>query len=215
MSILASILWIESGSQISNALALNRVALGFQIFEVPLVHWPKHAGYRTPEGRALTSATDAGDNLDDWYVSETPVDLMKISEFCARPRSRIRHCSVGTPTLLTFGAWLRSAVLEGFISLRAGSRANRRPLYQNRLRSRSDGRMEPRFKTALRSAGRRLTQQQRARSRPSPSRQRSGSRSRSTVARAPSSRTCGARRRRPCCGSPRRPPRPHAPHCRP
>lgn len=72
----------EIGSQISNALALNRVALGFQIFEVPLVHWPKHAGYRTPEGRALNlSATDAGDNLDDWYVSETPVDLMKISEF--------------------------------------------------------------------------------------------------------------------------------------
>jgi hypothetical protein len=61
---------------------LHRVALGFQIDEVPLVHWPKHAGYPTPEGRALNlGATDVGDNPDDWYVSETPVDLMKISEF--------------------------------------------------------------------------------------------------------------------------------------
>jgi hypothetical protein len=72
----------QMGSQISNALALHHVALGFQIDEVHLVHWPRHPGYSTPEGRLLNrTAMDVGDNPDDWYVSEIPIDVMKICEF--------------------------------------------------------------------------------------------------------------------------------------
>jgi len=65
-----------------NAISLNRVALGFAISETPVVPWREHYGYGTPEGRDLNeSARAAGDDPEDWYVSETPVDVTKASEF--------------------------------------------------------------------------------------------------------------------------------------
>ncbi|MCO6415130.1 hypothetical protein JYK14_02925 [Siccirubricoccus sp. KC 17139] len=64
-----------------NAIALNRVALGFPIASIPVIPWRNHPGYGTGEGRELnTTARDAGDNPDDWYVSETPVDILAASE---------------------------------------------------------------------------------------------------------------------------------------
>lgn len=66
----------------ANAMAMNRVALGFLISEIPVVPWPKHFGYATGEGRELNdTARQAGDDPDDWYVSDVPVDVLKISEF--------------------------------------------------------------------------------------------------------------------------------------
>lgn len=65
-----------------NAIALNRVALGFPLSDTTIRPWPEHYGYRTPEGRELNeSAKAAGDDPEDWYVSETPVDVTKASEF--------------------------------------------------------------------------------------------------------------------------------------
>lgn len=66
---------------IVNALALNRVTLGFRLADVDLIAWPEYRGYGTAEGRALNqTARDAGDNPEDWYVSENPVNVMKASE---------------------------------------------------------------------------------------------------------------------------------------
>jgi hypothetical protein len=65
----------------SDAIALHRVALGFPIANIPVVPWPEYYGYRTSEGRDLNeSAIDYGDNPDDWYVSEQPVDVLKSCE---------------------------------------------------------------------------------------------------------------------------------------
>lgn len=69
----------EPGSM--NAVALNRIAIGFRLADVALIRWPDHPGYLTDEGRALNeSAREFGDNPDDWYVSEAPVDLMQACE---------------------------------------------------------------------------------------------------------------------------------------
>lgn len=65
----------------SNAITLNRIALGFKLEDVSLVHWPEHPGYHTSEGQELNeSAREFGDDPADWYVSETPVDLMILHE---------------------------------------------------------------------------------------------------------------------------------------
>ena len=67
--------------EIANALHLNRVALGFPIADIPVVSWPEYFGYRTAEGQELNeTARMAGDNPDDWYISETPVDVLQTSE---------------------------------------------------------------------------------------------------------------------------------------
>jgi hypothetical protein len=59
----------------------NRIALGFPIADTPITRWRDYHGYDTLEGRSVNeSAIEAGDNPDDWYVSETPVDVMKATE---------------------------------------------------------------------------------------------------------------------------------------
>lgn len=68
-------------ADISNALALQRMALGFRIEDVPVVPWPEHAGYSTGEGAELNeTAIEAGDDPADWYVAEEPIDLMLMAE---------------------------------------------------------------------------------------------------------------------------------------
>jgi hypothetical protein len=72
----------EIGTEMAHAMNLNRVALGFPLAGIGVTPWREYRGYATPEGRALNeTARDAGDNPDDWYVSETPIDVMKVSEF--------------------------------------------------------------------------------------------------------------------------------------
>jgi hypothetical protein len=65
----------------SNAMALHRIALGFPVSAIPVVPWPDHPGYGTDEGQELNkSARDAGDNPNDWWVSEEPVEVLTASE---------------------------------------------------------------------------------------------------------------------------------------
>ena len=72
---------LDLGPSLANAIALNRIALGFRIADVSLTPWPDHYGYATEEGRELNAtAHEAGDDPDDWYVSEHAVDVLKISE---------------------------------------------------------------------------------------------------------------------------------------
>lgn len=81
---------MEIGHQISNAIAMQRFALGFKAANLELTWWPDHPGYGTAEGQHLNeTARDVGDNPRDWYVSEKPVDLMWMSEvwFCREPGS--------------------------------------------------------------------------------------------------------------------------------
>jgi hypothetical protein len=69
--------------EISDVIALNRVAIGFRLPENPTItSWTDHPGYLTPEGRELNeTATEAGDDPSKWYVSEVPVDLLRSIEF--------------------------------------------------------------------------------------------------------------------------------------
>jgi hypothetical protein len=72
----------EPGDQLSHALALNRVALGFPLVGQMFVKWSDHPGYATAEGRELNDlARDLGDDPGDWYVSERPVDVLTAGEF--------------------------------------------------------------------------------------------------------------------------------------
>jgi len=66
---------------IANGITLNRMALGFPLAESSILPWREHYGYGTPEGRELNdSAREAGDDPDVWFVSETPVDVLRASE---------------------------------------------------------------------------------------------------------------------------------------
>jgi len=79
-------LMFEDGREVSNVVALNRVAIGFPIQSTTAVPWPTYRGYNTPEGRELNeSAREAGDDPDDWYVSETPVDVLLSTEIWSSP----------------------------------------------------------------------------------------------------------------------------------
>ena len=70
--------------QLPNAVALQRVAIGFPVADIPVLAWQDHPGYNTAEGATLNeSARAVGDDPDNWYVSEEPVDLLKASEFWA------------------------------------------------------------------------------------------------------------------------------------
>ena len=70
--------------KISHGMALNRVALGFRLSDAVFIPWPQHPGYTTPEGCDLNeSAHEFGDDPDDWFVSERPVDVALASEFWA------------------------------------------------------------------------------------------------------------------------------------
>jgi hypothetical protein len=65
----------------ANAVALNRIALGFPIANIPVIPWSDHPGYTTAEGQELNeSAIEAGDNPLHWYVSSEPVDVLQSSE---------------------------------------------------------------------------------------------------------------------------------------
>ena len=75
---------IEVGTEIAHGMSLNRVALGFPLADIDVTPWPEYRGYLTPEGQELNeTARAAGDDPNDWYISETPVDVMKASEFWA------------------------------------------------------------------------------------------------------------------------------------
>jgi hypothetical protein len=74
------------GEAIANEIALNRVALGFPIDQIPVVPWPQYFGYATAEGQELNeTAREAGDDPDEWYVAENPVDVMQVTEFWYSP----------------------------------------------------------------------------------------------------------------------------------
>lgn len=92
---------MDLDAEIANAMALNRVALGFRIADVPVVPWSEYHGYKTEEGQELNaSAREAGDDPDDWYFSEEPVDVMKVSEFWGS-RSMLK------PKLRRFDAYIQ------------------------------------------------------------------------------------------------------------
>jgi hypothetical protein len=73
-----------STEDLTNAYRWNRTALGFPLTSIPAVRWCDYPGYGTPEGKDLNeTAIEAGDNPRDWYVSETPIDIMQMTEFWA------------------------------------------------------------------------------------------------------------------------------------
>lgn len=64
-----------------NALAMARLAIGFPAADIPVIPWSQHYGYHTAEGKQLNEdAREVGDNPDEWWVSEEPVDLLKSNE---------------------------------------------------------------------------------------------------------------------------------------
>ena len=86
--------------RLSNAIALNRIALGFPVAAISVVPWRDHSGYVTDEGKALNeTAREAGDNPDDWYVSEAPVDVLAATEIWSSP-------SIMRPKLKRLDAYL-------------------------------------------------------------------------------------------------------------
>jgi len=86
--------------RLSNAIALNRVALGFPVAAISVVPWRDHSGYVTDEGKALNeTAREAGDNPDEWYVSEAPVDVLAATEIWSSP-------SIMRPKLKRLDAYL-------------------------------------------------------------------------------------------------------------
>lgn len=65
----------------ASALLMNRIAIGFRVSDISVMPWPSHKGYDTAEGRDLNdSARDVGDDPEQWWVSETPVDVLKSSD---------------------------------------------------------------------------------------------------------------------------------------
>jgi hypothetical protein len=87
----------EATRKMADALALNRVAIGFRLSEnTDIVPWPSHPGFHTSEGKALNqTAQQVGDDPAKWFVSEKPIDLLKAMEFwssstVANPRLK-RH----------------------------------------------------------------------------------------------------------------------------
>jgi hypothetical protein len=77
---------IRLDADVKNALALNRIAIGFPISNIPVIPWPKHKGYATSEGRELNAtAIEAGDNPEDWYVADGPVEVLQSTEVWSSP----------------------------------------------------------------------------------------------------------------------------------
>jgi hypothetical protein len=69
---------------VTDFIALHRIALGFS--KTHFVRWPEYFGYATAEGRELNeSAREYGDNPDDWYISEVPVDVSHAEEVLISP----------------------------------------------------------------------------------------------------------------------------------
>lgn len=72
---------VDIGEGLANAIALNRVSLGFHPADIRAVRWPDHPGYYTGEGQELNeSAREVDDDPDRWWVSEQPVDLLQAVE---------------------------------------------------------------------------------------------------------------------------------------
>lgn len=91
----------EGNEDIANAIALHRVALGFPIGAIAVVPWPDYIGYHTDEGRRLNDAAqDVGDDPNDWYVSEQPVDVLSATEI-------YRSSSITEPKLRRDQLYLR------------------------------------------------------------------------------------------------------------
>jgi hypothetical protein len=69
-----------TGRAAADALALDRLALGFNIKDIPVMPWPDYHGYHTSEGRELNATErEYGDNPNHWYVAEQPVDLASLA----------------------------------------------------------------------------------------------------------------------------------------
>lgn len=67
--------------ELVSAFSLDRLALGFPVQGSSIVPWSKHPGYLTPEGQELNkTAQEVGDNPDDWWVSEKPIDVLAATE---------------------------------------------------------------------------------------------------------------------------------------
>lgn len=72
---------MDVGAAETIAIHLDRLALGFDATEIGAIPWPSHPGYQTPEGAELNAtAIDVGDNPEDWFVSENPVDVLLTKE---------------------------------------------------------------------------------------------------------------------------------------
>jgi hypothetical protein len=57
------------------------MALGFRVEEIPVIAWPEHYGYATPEGALLNeTARDCGDDPDRWFVAEERINIDKMCE---------------------------------------------------------------------------------------------------------------------------------------
>jgi hypothetical protein len=71
----------EGDRDMSDVIALNRLALGFPLGNLPFTRWADYPGYSTAEGRDLNeSAIEAGDDPLNWYVSEQPIDVLQAVE---------------------------------------------------------------------------------------------------------------------------------------
>lgn len=72
---------LELAPEAAAAMVLNRMAIGFRSADIPVMRWPDHRGYNTGEGRDLNeNAREVGDDPDRWWVSETPVDMLRSSD---------------------------------------------------------------------------------------------------------------------------------------
>ena len=61
---------------VTDALSLTRMALGFNMSDIPVVPWADHYGYNSAEGRELNkTAREFGDCPTRWYVSEQPINM--------------------------------------------------------------------------------------------------------------------------------------------
>ena len=98
---------VDLSERESAAVALHRIALAFPTRL--LIRWPDYYGFATAEGRELNeTAIEAGDDPQDWWVSETPVDVMaatgiwgpqrnsdkltRSDRYLAEVRSMVRMC---------------------------------------------------------------------------------------------------------------------------
>jgi len=69
---------VRAPALVVDAFCYMRIALGFHAKEIGAVPWPEHPSYDTDEGRGFAeTAREVGDNPDEWYVAERPVDILK------------------------------------------------------------------------------------------------------------------------------------------
>ncbi len=72
---------LDLDPKMAHVAALNRIAIGFPIANIPVIPWTDHPGYTTAEGQELNeTAIEAGDDPTRWYVSPEPVDVLQSTE---------------------------------------------------------------------------------------------------------------------------------------